>query len=232
VRKRLPLALVVGLALMVSVIVLVGTYTFLPLLAERMVARNVQEGMGLRERPEIELQSDPAPAILAGMFSGGRISLGDADLGDVRVRRVVVNLDPFDLDMTEIVMTGAIRSDEPLSGTLRAEVSEGEISRFTKAQDIELKEGRVLVISEAQVLGFDVPVSIQGSLVLRDGALIFEPRRMWTHGTPLPGELREQLLTRGDFSYPLRGLPHEAEITGVEVSENRLILSGEWNGFL
>jgi hypothetical protein len=134
--------------------------------------------------------------------------------------------------VAECVIAGALRSEEPLSGTLRAEISEVEISRFAKAQDIELKEGRVLVISEAQVLGFDVPVSIQGSLVLRDGALIFEPRRMWTLGTPLPGELREQLLTRGDFSYPLRGLPHEAEITGVEVSENRLVLSGEWNGFL
>jgi hypothetical protein len=212
---------------MVSVIVVVGTYTFLPLLVEKVVAHNVQEGMGLQERPEVELQSDPAPAILAGTFSGGRVSLMDTDLGDVRVRRVVVNLDPFDLDMTESVMAGALRSDEPLSGTLRAEVSEVEISRFTKARDIELKEGRVLVISEAQALGFDVPVSIQGSLVLRDGALIFEPRRMWTLGTPVPGELREQLLARGEFSYPLRGLPHEAEITGVEVSENRLILSGE-----
>ncbi len=212
---------------MVSVIVLVGNYTFLPLLAEKMVARNVQEGMGLRERPEVELQSDPAPAILAGRFSEGRISLGDADLGDMRVRRVVVNLDPFDLDMTESVIAGSLRSDEPLSGTLRAEVSEVEISRFTKAQDIELKEGRVLVISEAQVLGFDVHVYVEGSLVLRGGALIFEPRRMRTLGTPVPRELREQLLAREDFSYPLRGLPHGAEITGVEVSENRLILSGE-----
>jgi hypothetical protein len=212
---------------MLSVIVLVGTYTFLPLLVEKMVARNVQGGMGLRERPEVELQSDPAPAILAGKFSGGRISLGDADLGEVQVRRVVVNLDPFNLNMAECVIAGALRSEEPLSGTLRAEISEVEISRFAKAQDIELKEGRVLVISEAQVLGFDVPVFFQGSLVLRDGALSFEPRRVWALGTPVPEELREQLLARGDFSYPLHELPYGAEITGVEVSENRLILSGE-----
>jgi hypothetical protein len=212
---------------MVSVIVLVGTYTFLPLLAEKMVARNVQEGLGLRERPEVELQSDPPPAILAGMFSGGRISLGDADLGDVWARRVAVNLNPFDLDVTESVLAGELRSEEPLSGTLRAEVSEVEISRITKVQDIELKEGRVRVILEAQVLGFDVPAYVQGSLLLRDGALIFEPRRMWALGTPVPGELREQLLARGDFSYPLRGLPHGAQITGVEILENRLILSGE-----
>jgi hypothetical protein len=80
VRKRLLLALVAGLAL----IVLVCTYTFLPPLAEEMVVRNVQEGMGLRERPQVELQSGLPPAMLAGKFSGGRISLAEADLGDVR----------------------------------------------------------------------------------------------------------------------------------------------------
>jgi hypothetical protein len=220
VRKCL---LVAGLALIVLAIVLVGTYTFLPLLAEKMVARNVQEGLGLGERQEVELQSGPPPAMLAGRFSGGRISLGDADLGDVRAGRVVANLDPFDLDVAGSVMAGALRSEDPLSGTLRAEVSEEEISRLMQAdeQDIELEEDRVLAISEAQVLGFDVSVSVQGSLVLRSGALVFEPQRAL--GTPVP----EQLLAGVSFSYPLGRLPYGAEITGVEVAENRLVLSGE-----
>jgi hypothetical protein len=93
VRKGLPLALVAGLALIFLAIVLVGAYTFLPPLAERMVARNVQEGLGLGERPEVELQSDPPPEMLAGRFSDGWISLRDADLGYVRAGRVVVDLD-------------------------------------------------------------------------------------------------------------------------------------------
>jgi hypothetical protein len=183
VRKGL---LVAGLALIFLAIVLVGTYTFLPLLAEKIVARNVQEGLGLGERPEVELRSDPPLAVLAGRFSGGRISLRDADLGDVRAGRVVVDLDPFDLDVVGSVIAGALRSEDPLSGTLRTEVSEQEISRLMQAdvQDIELEEDRVLVISEVRVLGFDVPVSVQGNLILRDGALVFEPQRAL--GTPVP----------------------------------------------
>ena len=220
-RKRLLLALVAGLAL----IALVGTYTFLPPLAEKVVVRNVQEGMGLRERPQVELQRGLPPAMLAGKFSGGRISLAEADLGDVRAERVVVNLDPFDLDVAKSVMSGVLRSEEPLSGAVRAEVSEAEISRLTEAQDIELQGGRVLALSETRVLGFDVPVSVQGSLALRDGALVFEPRRMSALGTPVPEELRGQLLA--GISYPLRALPRGAEITRVKVAENRLVLFGE-----
>jgi hypothetical protein len=219
----MPLSLVTGLALIFLAIVLVGTYTFLPPLAERMVARNVQEGLGLGERPQVELQSDPLPAMLAGKFSGGRVSLGDADLGVARADRVVVDLDPFDLDVAGSVTGGALRSESPLSGTLRAEVSEQEISQLAKAgvQDIELEEDRVLVRSEARVLGFDVPVSVQGSLVVRDGSLAFEPQRAL--GTPVP----EQLLAGADFSYPLGRLPYGAKITGVEVGWDCLVLSGE-----
>jgi hypothetical protein len=224
----LPLALAAGLALVLAV-VLVGSYTFLPPLAERMVARNVQEGLGLEERPRVELQSDPPPAMLAGKFSRGRLSLGDADLGDVRAGRVAVDLDPFDLDLLGSVKDGALRSEEPLSGTLGAVVSEEEISRLTKAeaavrvQDVELEEDRVLVSSEARVFGFDVPVLVQGTLTLQRGTLVFEPRRISALGAPV----REQLFAGADFSFPLRVLPRGAQITGVEVAEGHLVLSGE-----
>jgi LmeA-like phospholipid-binding len=225
----MPLALVAGLALVFLAIVVVGSYTFLPQLAERMVARNVQEVLGLGERPRIELQSDPPPAMLAGRFSGGMISLGDADLGDVRARRVALELYPFDLDVLGSVKDGELRSEEPLSGTLQAVISEEEISRLTKAeaavpvQDVKLEEDRVLVRSEAPVLGFDVPVLVQGTLTLRRGTLVFEPRRMSALGAPV----REQLLAGVDFSYPLGGLPRGARITAVEVGEGQLVLSGE-----
>ena len=225
----MPLALVAGLALVFLAIVVVGSYTFLPQLAERMVARNVQEVLGLGERPRVEFQSDPPPAMLAGRFSGGIISFGDADLDDVRARRVALELYPFDLDVLGSVKDGELRSEEPLSGTLQAVVSEEEISRLTKAeaavpvQDVKLEEDRVLVRSEAPVLGFDVPVLVQGTLTLRRGTLVFEPRRMSALGAPV----REQLLAGVDFSYPLGGLPRGARITGVEVGEGQLVLSGE-----
>jgi DUF2993 family protein len=229
----MALALVAWLALVFSAILLVGSYTFLPPLAERVVARSVQEGLGLEERPRVELHSDPPPAMLVGRFSGGRISLENADLDDLRAGRVAVDLDPFDLAVLGSIWGGALRSEELLSGTLRIVVSEEEVSRLTRAeaavavQDVELEEDQVLVRSEAPVLGFDVPVLVQGALTLRGETLVFEPRRMSALGSPVP----EELLEGADFSYPLRGFPRGAQITGVEVAEERIVLSGELEPF-
>jgi hypothetical protein len=233
-RKKAPYGPALLLvAAAVVLLLLVGTYTFLPPLVERMVARSVQQGLGLEERPQVELRSDPPPEMLAGRFSDGRISLGDADLGDVRAEQVAVDLDPFDLDLMASILGGRIESEEPPSGTLRAEVPEEEVSRLAKAgadvpvRDVELEEGRVVVRSEASVLGFDVPISVQGSLAVRGGDLVFQPRRVSALGTPLPEELVREFLSGTDFSYPLRGLPYGVEVTGVEAARDRLVLSGE-----
>ena len=42
-----------------------------------------------------------------------------------------------------------------------------------------------------------------------------------------PPELADRVLEGTDLSYQLEGLPSGSEISGVEVAENRLILSGE-----
>ena len=134
-----------------------------------------------------------------------------------------------DLDVLGSAKDGALRSEEPLSGTLRAVVWEEEISRLTKdeasvpVQDVELERDLVLVRSEAPVLGFDVPFLVQGALTLRRGRLVFEPRQMTALGAPVG----EQLLAGVDFTYPLRRLPSGARITGVEVAEGHLVVSGE-----
>jgi len=227
--------LVVGLFLILfaAAVVLVGTYTFLPPLVERVVARNIQREHGLEESPRVELRSDPPPEMLAGRFSGGRISVGSTDLGDVRAERAVMDLDPFDLDMLGSVVGGALTSEEPLSSTLQAEVSEEEVSRLAKARtafpvrDVELEEDWVVVMSEVSALGVEIPVSVQGSPALRGGEFVFEPRKVSALGRPVPEQLVEQLLAGADFAYPLGGLPYGAEITGVEVAEDRLFLSGE-----
>ncbi|MCA1688637.1 MAG: DUF2993 domain-containing protein, partial [Actinobacteria bacterium] len=134
-KKSVPLALRLALValLLGAVTPLVGIYVFLPSLLERNAARSIQDGLGLESVPEVELDRGSPPEVLAGRFSGGRISLGAADLGGVRAERVAVDLDPFDLDVLGSVTAGALRSEAPLSGTLRAEVSEEEVSRLAKA---------------------------------------------------------------------------------------------------
>lgn len=218
--------------ILVAVALLVAVYVFLPSLLERSAARGIQEGLRLESTPEVELDRGSPAERLVGRFSGGRISLGATDLGGVRAERVTVNLDPFDLDVLGSIMGGALRSEAPLSGMLRAEVPEGEVSRLAQAgtdvpvRGVDLEEDEVVVGSKVPVLGVEVPVSVGGYLALRDQELVFVPRRASAFGTPVPEEWAEQLLAGADFSCKLGGLPYGAEVTGVEVREGRLVVTG------
>jgi hypothetical protein len=234
VHKKARLAPVAWLALVLfaaAAVLVVGTYVFLPSFLERSAARSIQDELGLEGTPELELERGAPPEVLAGRFPGGRVTMEGVGLGGVRAERVVVDLYPLDLDLPASLLGGAIESDEPLAGTLQAEISEGEISRLAKAEvpvrDVELEKGRALVRSEASAFGFDVPVFVQGGLALRGGELVFEPQRMSAFGTPVPEQLAEQVPAGADFAYTLGKLPYGAEITGVEVAENCLVLSGE-----
>jgi hypothetical protein len=211
--------------------VLAGIYSFLPSFLERSAAQGIQNQLKLERAPDVELVRGSLLEMMTGRFPGGRVTMENDKLGDVWAKQVVVDLDPMDLNLPASILHGMIKSEKPPSGTLRARVSEGEVSRLTQAdvpvRDVELEEGRVLVRSGASVLGFEVPASVQGSLALRGGGLVLEPRWASALGTPVPEQLREQPLAGADFGYLLRGLPYSTEITGVEVDENRLILSGE-----
>jgi hypothetical protein len=231
VPKNLLLGLGAGLILvfLVAAVVLAAIYVYLPSFLERSAARDVQDQLNLESTPEVELERGSLLDVLAGRFTGGRVTMEHGEFGGVRAERVVLDLDPLDLDLLASILRGTIESRKPPSGTLRAEVPEEEIWRLTRTEadlpvrDVELEEDWVLVISEAPVFGFNVPVSVQGSLTLEGGALVFEPQRASALGTPVP----EQLLAGANFSYPLGGLPRGAQITSVEVAENHLILSGE-----
>ncbi|MDQ5812013.1 MAG: LmeA family phospholipid-binding protein, partial [Actinomycetota bacterium] len=131
-RKGAPLALVAGLFLILSAaaVVLVGIYVFLPSFLEESAARGIQNRLGLESTPELELEMGSLPEMLAGRFAGGRVTVKGVEFGGIRAERVVLDLDPLDLDLPASILQGAIESQKPLSGALRAEVSEEEISRL------------------------------------------------------------------------------------------------------
>ena len=218
--------------LLAAVSLLVGTYVFVPPLLEQAAARSIEKELRLENTPEVELEKGSPQEVLAGRFSGGRVSMGAVDLGGARAERVVVNLDPFDLNLPATMLGRTIESEEQLSGTLRAEVSEKEVSRLARTQadvpvrDVELEEGEMVVGSEVPVLGVEVPVSVVGDMVLRDGELAFVPRGVSALGEPVPEEFTDELFAGADFSYPLGELPYGAEVTGVEVGSGRLVVSG------
>ena len=219
--------------LLVAAAVLVGAYTFLLSFAERKAAESIQDRLGLEQRLGVELESASPANVLAGEFSGGHISIEDAQFGGVRAESASIDLDPFDVSVLDSASSGVLRSEEPLSGTLRVDIPEEEVGRLASVgtdvpvRGVDLSRDGVLVRSAAPALGVDVPVSIRGTLHLRGEELVFEPQRVEALGSALPEGLAEQALAGTDFAYPLGGLPYGAKISDVEVQEGSLILSGE-----
>jgi hypothetical protein len=216
----------------VLVVFLVGPYTFLPSLLEYAVARDVKARLGVEKQPDVELKSDPPLRMLAGEFSGGRIVMKNTDLGNVTATRARIDLDPFDINVWATIRKGHVVDREPLSGDVRVDVPEREVSRLAKAgseipiKDVDVQEDGVVVGSEVSVLGTRFPASVEGDPGLRDGELIFEPQGLTAAGVRVPDELADRLLAGTSFEYPLDRLPYQTTITSVEAEEGQIILSG------
>ena len=225
-------SVVAAMLVPVLVVFLIGPYTFLPSLLEYAVARDVKARLGIEKQPHVELKSDPPVRMLAGEFSGGRIVMKNTDLGNVTATRARIDLDPFDIDVWATMRKGQVVDRNPLSGDVRVDVPEWEVSRLAKAgseipiQDVDVQKDGVVVRSEVSVLGRRFPASIEGEPGLRDGELIFQPQGLTAAGVQVPDELADRLLAGTSFEYPLDRLPYQTTITGVEAEEGRIILSG------
>ncbi len=177
----------------------------------------------------MDLTSDPPPNVFLGKFEEGWVNFESTELAS----ETTVNLDPFDLDVLGSLASRRIKSGEPLSGTLRAELSEEEVAGIAASYavapvtDVELEEGKITVGSEVEVVGVRVPVRAEGEVAVQNGVLRFEPRQLRVFGEPLPSRLERRLLREADFSYPMGELAGGAEVTGVEVYEDRLIFTGD-----
>lgn len=216
----------------VFLVFLIGPYTFLPSLLEYAVARDVKTRLGIEKQPNVELKSAPPLRMLAGEFSGGRIVMKNTDLGNVTATRARIDLDPFDIDVWTTIRKGHVVDRNPLSGDVRVDVPEREVSRLAKAgseipiKDVDVHQDGVVVGSEVSVLGTRFPASIEGVPGLRDGELIFKPQGLTAAGVQVPDELADRLLAGTSFEYPLDRLPYQTTITSVEAEEGRIILSG------
>lgn len=197
----------------------------------------MQSRLGLAEAPEVDLTGGAPLEVLTGEFEEGRITFKNPELVDgVRPDETTIDLGPFDIDVLGSVRSGRLKSEEPISGRLRVELSEEEVASITATSSsavapvtsVKLEEGYVAVGSEADILGVRVPVMVEGSPVLRAGELRFEPRRVEALGAPVPQGLAQGLLGGASFAYPVGELlPFEGTLSDVEVHQGRLVLLGE-----
>ncbi len=221
--------------LLLATVLASGVYIFVAPLLEDLVARNLQSRLGLDSVPEISLEGGPT-SLLTGRFDGGRAVLPGFDFGDVHSDEISVELAPFDLDVLGSLTSGQLQTRIPLSGTLRAMLSEAEVTRVASTgatdfpvRNVDLEEGVTVVASETVALGQSIPVSVEGVLDLQNNSLVFEPRRVEALGLPVPDQLTGQLLQGTSFVYPIEPLPGGGTFTGVHVQRDQLVLTGEIN---
>jgi hypothetical protein len=144
-------------ALLVLVLVVLAPYTILPPLLESIVARTVQDRIGLANPPEVELASDPPLAMYGGSFSEARISVEGYQIGGLQTEYVALELDPFNLNLLQSVTTGTVSTAQPLSGTLHVKLSRAAALRLSQVGiqppplSIELSQDQILSILSGQI---------------------------------------------------------------------------------
>ncbi len=229
-------AFLLSLVALAALVLLVVPYFVLPPVLENLVARNVQDRLGLAERPGVELESDPQWEMLLGEFSGGKVSVGETDLGGVRAEGVSMDLDPFSVDVAESVRNRTAVAERPVSGRVRLTVSEDEVSRLAgqnaevPVNGVELKRGGVTVESEGSFLGATFPVTVDGGVGVEGNALVFQPETVRAAGMTVPADLADSLLAGTAFRYPVEGLPYGGRLTGAETREGAVVLTGRVSG--
>jgi len=146
------------------VLIVLAPHTFLPAVLESVDARTVQDQGGLVRQPEVELGSSPPPMMLyAGSFSEARISAKGYEIGGVPTKSVALELDPFDLNLLEGVMSRTVSTAQPLSGRLQVKLSKVSSLRLSQAgfalspQSVELTHDQILLILSGQ-LPMGVPI--------------------------------------------------------------------------
>ncbi len=208
-------------------------YFVLPAVLENLVARDVRDRLGLDRAPAVNLDSDPQWEMLRGEFSDGRITADNFDIGGACAESASIDVDePFDIDMVQSVRERVVVPEGPLSGRLRLEISEGEVSRLARANAempinrVDLGRNGVTVESEAAAFGTEFPVTVEGDVGVDGGSLVFSPRSIEAAGTEIPGFIAEGLLAGTGFSYPVDDLPYGGRVTGARTTDGAVVITG------
>ena len=221
------------LVVVAALVFVVVPYFVLPAVLENLAARNVQDRLGLAQAPTVELDSDPQWEMLLGEFSGGSISANGLDLGGFRAERAAINVDePFIVDVPGSVREQMLVVGGPVSGTVRLEVSEGEVLRLSNsaggigAKDIELTRDGATIEFAAGVGDTTFTVLVEGGVGVEGDALVFQPRRVRAAGVQVPEYIADSLLAESAFRYPVNGLPYGGTLTGAKTLEGAVVITG------
>ncbi len=144
-------------ALLLLTFAALAPYTILPPLLESVVARTIQDQVGLARPPEVELASDFPPMMYFGGFSEARIAVRGYEISGLETEYVALDLEPFNLNLLQSATTRTVSTAQPLSGNLQIKLSDESALRLSQLglavppQNIELTHNQILSILSGQI---------------------------------------------------------------------------------
>jgi hypothetical protein len=203
------------LLVLAALVLLIVPYFVLPPALENLVARDVQDGLGLAERPGVELESDPqwedTPRRVLerqGLYGGGGPRRGASEESRYRVGPLQRGRGG------EPCRAGRPSSPEACLRAVRLTVSEDEVSRLAgqnaevPVNGVELK-GAASPWSPRLRCWDDVPGGGgRGRRSSKATPWSSSRQTVRAAGMTVPGYLADSLLAGTAFRYPVEGLPY------------------------
>jgi LmeA-like phospholipid-binding len=206
--------------LLVAVLALVAGEVVLRPLAERAVARDVQDRYQLDQRPSVHLGGFPFLV---------RVAMGHLPSATGRLRNTIVEgltLEAVELRLKDVRFDtvhlldgdGNVRAD---AGQATVIVEDTDLSAYLAARglpfDVRFSPGQVTVGGTVTVAGVQVRVEASGDLAVTGGQLTFSPTSIQAVGSratlAVPQSVLDAFRSTVAFSVPL------PEVAGVQLSE-------------
>lgn len=219
----------VAIAAVLVVATLVAGELFARPLAEKAVAREVQQRYHLDREPTVHLEGFPFLVRVAL----GRLPAATGELRETTVQGL--RLEDAQLHLTDVRFdpgrlaggNGQVRAQ---SGSAAVTVSDAELTRFVQSQGADLQitfqDGKTSVRGRLSIEGRDVDVDASGQLDLTDKQLHFQPDRLAAVGVDVPASLLDQYRDRLGFSISVPAVAG-VQLTQLTVETGRARLGAE-----
>ena len=211
--------LLVALLLVVLLALVAGEVILRPL-AERAVARDVQDRYQLDQRPSVHLGGFPFLVRVAM----GHLPSATGRLRDTTVEGLTISLAELRLQDVRFEALrlldgdGEVRAD---SGQAAVTVTDADLSRYLADRglplDVRFTPGQVTVGGTVTVAGVEIRVEASGALAVEDGELSFAPASIQAVGAratlTVPQAVLDAFRSTVAFSVPL------PEVVGVQLTD-------------
>lgn len=215
-----PIAFLLGFAL-VALVALGSVPLVLSWRLEAAIARS------LPGSPPVRANVTGVPtALVGGRFQRIDIEVRSATVGEVPVSRMTLRLNGVVLDTSRLIMDGALVISHIEGGRGEVEITEEDLKRFlvekkdVRNPTVSFTPNRVTVEADVRVLGADLRVRLEGSLVVSSPTTVDLRLHALSIGTfSVAGDLGNTLAAAVNPVVRLQGLPVPARIESVVIEK-------------